>query len=146
MAFVNWSVIAGETPTATKWNLLGGNDADFNSRINDLETGVSSVVSLSDASTISIDLSLGKRFSVQLGANNRTFSLSNDSLYQAFLIRVKQPSSGGPYSVNWFSGINWIDDFEPPLSVTADAVDVFVFLQSASNVWDGYTAGLNIQE
>ena len=25
-----WSVVAGETPTTTKWNLLGSNDASFN--------------------------------------------------------------------------------------------------------------------
>jgi hypothetical protein len=34
MAYSSWSVIAGETPTATKWNLLGSNDADFDSRLN----------------------------------------------------------------------------------------------------------------
>jgi len=146
MTYTAWSVIAGEVPTATKWNILGDNDDDFNTRISDLEVGVSSIVELTDAATIDIDLSLGKRFTVQLGADARTFSLSNETLYQAFLLRVKQPSSGGPYTVNWFAGINWIDNVEPPLSVTADAVDIFVFLQSASNVWDGYVAGMNIQE
>ena len=29
MAYASWSVIAGETPTASKWNILGTNDADF---------------------------------------------------------------------------------------------------------------------
>lgn len=28
--YVAWSVIAGETPTTAKWNLLGSNDASFN--------------------------------------------------------------------------------------------------------------------
>ncbi len=37
MAFSAWSVIAGETPTATKWNILGSNDADFDTRLDILE-------------------------------------------------------------------------------------------------------------
>jgi hypothetical protein len=31
MAYVAWSVIFGEVPSASKWNLLGANDAAFNS-------------------------------------------------------------------------------------------------------------------
>lgn len=30
MAYSAWAVIAGEQPTAAKWNLLGSNDASFN--------------------------------------------------------------------------------------------------------------------
>lgn len=30
MAYAAWSVIAGEQPTAAKWNILGTNDASFN--------------------------------------------------------------------------------------------------------------------
>lgn len=30
MAYTAWSVLAGEQPTAAKWNLLGTNDASFN--------------------------------------------------------------------------------------------------------------------
>jgi hypothetical protein len=30
MAYTAWSVIAGEQPTAAKWNILGTNDASFN--------------------------------------------------------------------------------------------------------------------
>jgi len=37
MAYQEWSVIAGETPTATKWNILGDNDDDFNSRLTTIE-------------------------------------------------------------------------------------------------------------
>lgn len=29
MAYTPWSVVVGEQPTTTKWNLLGGNDASF---------------------------------------------------------------------------------------------------------------------
>lgn len=30
MAYQSWSVVAGEIPTAAKWNILGTNDAGFN--------------------------------------------------------------------------------------------------------------------
>lgn len=35
--YVNWSVIAGETPTATKWNILGENDDYFNNTLNSMK-------------------------------------------------------------------------------------------------------------
>lgn len=30
MAYTSWSVVFGEQPSATKWNILGANDASFN--------------------------------------------------------------------------------------------------------------------
>ena len=30
MAYASWSVVYGETPSASKWNILGTNDASFN--------------------------------------------------------------------------------------------------------------------
>lgn len=30
MAYTSWSVVFGEQPSATKWNILGSNDASFN--------------------------------------------------------------------------------------------------------------------
>jgi hypothetical protein len=32
MAYAVWSVVFGEQPSAAKWNILGTNDADFNTR------------------------------------------------------------------------------------------------------------------
>lgn len=32
MAYTAWSVVFGEQPSASKWNILGSNDADFNTR------------------------------------------------------------------------------------------------------------------
>lgn len=38
MAYEAWSVVFGEQPSADKWNKLGSNDADANTRITALET------------------------------------------------------------------------------------------------------------
>lgn len=40
MAYEAWSVVFGEQPTATKWNKLGSNDADANTRITSVEASV----------------------------------------------------------------------------------------------------------
>lgn len=33
MAYATWSVVFGEQPSASKWNILGTNDAYFNTQI-----------------------------------------------------------------------------------------------------------------
>lgn len=33
MAYSSWSVVFGEQPSAAKWNILGTNDADFNTKL-----------------------------------------------------------------------------------------------------------------
>lgn len=33
MAYASWSVVFGEQPSAAKWNILGTNDAHFNTRL-----------------------------------------------------------------------------------------------------------------
>lgn len=42
MAYAAWSVVFGETPSAAKWNILGTNDAAFNSGGGVLATGLDS--------------------------------------------------------------------------------------------------------
>lgn len=40
MAYNVWSVVFGEQPSAAKWNLLGGNDAEFNGMIQRSGSGI----------------------------------------------------------------------------------------------------------
>jgi len=40
MAYEAWSVVFGEQPTADKWNKLGSNDADANTRLTAVEASV----------------------------------------------------------------------------------------------------------
>lgn len=37
MAYAEWSVVANEIPTTNKWNILGTNDADFDTRLDAIE-------------------------------------------------------------------------------------------------------------
>lgn len=43
MAYASWSVVFGEQPSATKWNILGTNDAEFNSMIVKTAGGLTTV-------------------------------------------------------------------------------------------------------
>lgn len=82
MAYVSWSVVFGEQPSATKWNILGTNDSSFNDgtgignatiTADKLSTGASSasVTTLqSTASTSYTDLATsGPAVTLTIGAN-----------------------------------------------------------------------------
>lgn len=43
MAYAPWSCIAGEVPTESKWNILGQNDADFNTKLTAMLGGTSNI-------------------------------------------------------------------------------------------------------
>lgn len=61
MSYTAWSVVFGEQPSAAKWNLLGSNDAEFNSMIvhtsgglttlNDIRTQTDNSDSIASATT-----------------------------------------------------------------------------------------------
>jgi len=134
MSYSVWSVIAGETPTATKWNLLGSNDADFNTRVLQLNAD-KTMDSQADASTITFNLSTRKIWTVTLGGN-RVLALSNVDLNVPFVVRLKQDATGSR-TVTWWSGIKWPANTAPTLSTTANAIDVFQFIPTATGEYDG---------
>ena len=134
MSYSVWSVIAGETPTATKWNLLGTNDADFNTRVLQLNAD-KTMAAQGDGSTITFNLSTRKIWTATLGGN-RTLALSNVDLNVPFVIRLKQDGTGGR-EVTWWAGIEWPSNTPPTLSTEAGAIDVFQFIPTAENVYDG---------
>jgi hypothetical protein len=142
MAYSAWSVIAGETPTATKWNVLGTNDADANTRVENLEIGVMAVNTESDASTITFDLSDGKLHKATLGGN-RTLAVSNATVGQSFVVRLAQDGNG-LRTVTWWSTIRWVYETEPVLSPGGGMVDVFGFICIASGQYDGFVVGQNL--
>lgn len=51
MAYASWSVVFGEQPSAAKWNILGTNDAEFNSRLTKAGMVVQQVDTLVSAGT-----------------------------------------------------------------------------------------------
>lgn len=96
----------------------------------------------SDASTVTFDLSAGNIQQVTLGGN-RTLALSNASVGQVFVIRLVQDEMGSR-TVTWFSTINWTGGVEPTLSTAAAAIDVFGFICTATDTYDGFIIGSNL--
>lgn len=100
---------------------------------------IATLTDASDGSTITFDLANGPIHSVTLGGN-RTLALNNSATGKVFVIRLIQDGSGSR-TVTWFSTIKWEFGIEPTLSTTAADVDVFGFICTGANTYDGFTIG-----
>lgn len=85
MAYASWSVVAGEQPSAAKWNILGTNDASFNNGTG-LPTANSSVTTVvtsqTTASTSYTDLStVGPTVTVTVGSSGKVLVTMNCELF-----------------------------------------------------------------
>ena len=127
------------------WEILSGakamqNALDMgNNEINDVATPINTVA---DAATITFDLSLGNRHQTTLGGN-RTLALSNAKTGQIFYIKLIQDATGSR-TVTWFAGISWPATTAPTLTTTINKADVFIFICTGTNTYDGFTVGLNL--
>jgi len=95
-----------------------------------------------DGATITFDLDVASVHTVTLGGN-RTLAVENEDAGQCFIIRLVQDGTGSR-TVTWFSTINWQDDTEPTLTTTASKWDVFGFICSAADTYDGFIIGQNL--
>ena len=147
MAYQAWSVIAGETPTATKWNILGSNDDDFDTRIQQLIDD-NTIISASDGATVEFDFSQSRIQHVQI-AGNRTLEFDNVDVKRPFAVFIQQDGSGGR-TVTWPSGISWPSNVAPTLTATPNAVDAFLFVpkptwvETSNEVYWGLFAGFGL--
>ncbi len=100
--------------------------------------------------TTTLDLSLGKKFQINMPAGNTTLALLNVPLNcKSIDVRVTQDSVGGRI-VAWWSGLIWANGgVAPVLTVTGNKSDEFVinFLTVTNdtiNTSEGFVAGQNI--
>jgi len=143
MAYTPWSVIAGETPTATKWNLLGLNDAEMDERTLQLVED-KTIDDAVDGSTVTFDLGERLAWRVQI-AGNRTLALDNVRAGVPFTIIIQQDGTGSR-TVTWWSGIEWPYDVAPTLTTAANKHDAFVFIPkpgSTTTFW-GFVVGQSL--
>lgn len=99
-------------------------------------------VTATDGATVTFDLSQGNLQKVTLGGN-RTLALSNVSTGQCFIIKLVQDGTGSR-TVTWWSGISWAGGSAPTLTTTANKADVFGFICTGTNTYDGFIVGLNL--
>jgi len=79
---------------------------------------------------------------VTLG-DNRTLAILNETAGQKFMLRLQQDATGSR-TVTWFSTIKWAGGSAPTLTTTASKADVFGFLVTGTDAYDGFVIGQNI--
>lgn len=100
---------------------------------------LAATIALTDAATIAIDASLGNVFKVTLGGNRTLGNPTNPTAGQRMLVRVKQPASGGPWTLAFDTKYRWGTDVTvPTLTTTASKQDYIGFVYDAdADKWDG---------
>jgi hypothetical protein len=91
-----------------------------------------SVVSLTDAATIAVDLSLGNNFSVTLAGNRTLGAPTNQTAGQSGVIVVTQDSTGSR-TLAYNSVYKFAGGTAPTLTTTASAVDVLAYYVESSS-------------
>ena len=95
-------------------------------------------ITATDGATVTFDLSLGPKQVVTLGGN-RSLALSNVLSGHTFVLKLVQDGTGSR-TVSWFTTINWrgTAGSAPTLSTGIGDVDVFGFIQTATDTYDGF--------
>ena len=108
--------------------------------------GVSNVAanySPAAAGTATLDLSISNDNRIVMPAGNITIALSNETSATRFLVSVTQDSVGSRI-VSWFNTIKWAGGGVPTLTTTANKRDMFGFVRTGVNTFDGVIVGKNI--
>lgn len=94
------------------------------------------------AGTTTIDLSLGNVFTVTMPANTQTLAISNETAGQCFILNINNVTSQG--ALTWFTTIKWAGGTAPTLTGTNGKRDVFGFIVTGADTYDGFVVGQNI--
>jgi len=103
---------------------------------------IQTIVTESDGATVTFDLDDGNIQQVTL-TDNRTLAISNEDAGQVFIIKLIQ-DGGGTNTVTWFSTIKWPGGVTPTLTSTGSKADVFGFITTGADTYDGFIVGQNL--
>ena len=95
-----------------------------------------------DGATVTFDLSTGLWHKVVLGGN-RTLALSNVVAGMKFVLKLIQDGTG-TRTVTWFTTISWVGGSAPTLTTTINKSDLFGFVATAANTFEGFVVGQNV--
>lgn len=107
-----------------------------------VKSATQTVVAVSGASP-TLNLSNGNIFTITL-SQNATFSISNASAGQVFMVEVQQ-GSGTTYTNTWFGGVTWVTSgaTAPVQTTTSNGYTTYGFRCTGSNTYLGYLVGTN---
>ena len=92
-----------------------------------------------DGATVTFSMATSNVHTVVLGGN-RTLAVSNTVTGQPFVLRLVQDGTGSR-TVTWFATIKWPNAVVPTLTTTLNKTDVFGFICTGSNTYDGFIIG-----
>lgn len=100
-------------------------------------------VSPNAGDTVTIDLSTGNLHTINMPDGNITLAISNGTAAQCFAIEIIQDTVGSR-TVTWFDTIKWAGGVAPTLTTTANKKDMFSFVCTGTDAYDGFIVGQNI--
>lgn len=95
------------------------------------------------AGTATLDLSTGNEHRITMPEGDITIAISNETDGQKFIVSILQDGTGSR-TVTWFSTIKWAGGSAPTLTTTADKRDVFGFIVTGTDTYDGFVIGQSI--
>ena len=72
-----------------------------------------------------------------------TFTVANVTNNQTFLVSILQGAVVSTIAA-WFATIRWVNGSAPTLTATVNKRDVFVFIRTGADTYDGFIAGQNL--
>ena len=117
--------------------------ADVNANFTAVNIGTAKPVTTLSGTTPTIDLSTADIFTITLSGNT-TFSISNASVGQVFMVEVKQ-GSGTTYTNTWFSTVTWVTSggTAPVETTTSNGYTTYGFRVTGAGTYLGYLVGTN---
>jgi hypothetical protein len=102
------------------------------------------VQTLTDASTITWDVTSGGNSAVTLGATGRTLSITNPVAGNTYTIRVIQDGTGSRTITTWPTNTKWpANGTAPTLTTTASRYDIITFYYDGTNYYGNYNLNYN---
>lgn len=104
MAYQSWSVVFGEQPSASKWNILGTNDASFNdgTGIGDAAVSYSKLGTDVGAMQVLADVTLGSA-----GDTISTGTITAKKFLKIYTITLNSGTTSGQMTFNGDTGANY---------------------------------------
>ena len=101
------------------------------------------VQALSDAATITWNVTNGGNAQVTLGSTGRTLSITNPIAGYTYTIEITQGSGGSKTITTWPTGTRWTGGTTPTLSTTAGQRDVVSLYYNGSNYYGTFLPNMN---
>lgn len=105
--------------------------------------GTPSTYTPSAAATATLNLANGNEHRITMPAGNITIAIDNETDGQKFIVSITQDGVGSR-TVTWFTTIRWAGGVAPTLTTTLNKRDVFGFICTGTDTYDGFVIGQNI--